>query len=315
MFDNELLITGGNGMVGKHLREQFPSAVFVTKDNFGEEFDLTNPVHVEYMISANRPQRIIHAAGKVGGIMDNMMHPADFFDQNILMNTLMVKYAHKYNVERFTGILSTCIYPDVMDKYPMVETDLHLGPPAETNFSYGYAKRCMAVQIDAYNQQYKTNYNYVIPSNLYSEYDVIYGRNANKPHFVTALLSKIQRAEEYGDKTIKLMGTGKPLRQFMYAGDLARVLGDMVEYDITESFNVAPVGQNFSIDELARMTLLALGHEDWDIWYDSTYPDGQYRKDVSINKMVNLIPNFEFTHFVNGIQKVYNILYRGDKNV
>lgn len=315
MFDTELLITGGDGMLGKHLREQFPSAVFVTKDTFGDEFDLTNPVHVEYMISAQRPRKIIHAAGKVGGIVDNMMHPADFFDQNILMNTLMVKYAHKYNVERYIGILSTCIYPDVMDTYPMAETDLHLGPPAETNFSYGYAKRCMAVQIDAYNKQFKTKYNYITPSNLYSEHDRVNGRNMNKPHFITAFLTKIRRAEEYGDTVIKLMGTGKPLRQFMYAGDVARILKIVVDDDITESFNVAPPDQNYSINELAEMTLAALGHSDWSIEYDSSYPDGQYRKDVSIDKMINLIPNFEFTQFADGIRKVYNTLYRGDENV
>ena len=105
----------------------------------------------------------------------------DYFNDNILINTNTLIASKLYNVKRFIGILSTCIYPDKVDSYPMKENDMFLGPPTPTNFSYGYAKRCLAVQIDSYNKQYNTKYNYLIPCNLYSEYDDF--KNENKMHF------------------------------------------------------------------------------------------------------------------------------------
>ena len=128
------------------------------------------------------------------------------------------------------------------------------GPPSPTNFEYSYAKRCMAIQIDAYNQQYNTKYNYLIPCNLYSEYDNF--DNDNKMHFVTALLSKIKSS----NKTLNLLGTGRSLRQFMYAGDLAKVIKEVIDKDITDSFNIAPP-KNLSIDEMANKALKILNKD------------------------------------------------------
>jgi GDP-L-fucose synthase len=87
------------------------------------------------------PEIIVHLAAKVGGILDNIENPADYFTENILMNTLLLKYSKQNNVKRFIGILSTCIYPDFVSSYPIKESELHIGPPTESNFSYGYAKR------------------------------------------------------------------------------------------------------------------------------------------------------------------------------
>jgi GDP-L-fucose synthase len=104
-----------------------------------------------------------------------------------------------------------------------------------------------------------------------------------------------------------LLGTGKPLRQFMYAGDLARVIKFCIENDITESFNVATT-EVYSIDEIARIALKACNAKYLRIVYDSTNPDGQYRKDVSIEKMNSIIPNFEFTKLYDGIKQTYEFL-------
>ena len=203
-----------------------------------------------------------------------------------------------YNVKRFVGILSTCIYPDTVKSYPMTENDLFLGPPTSTNFSYGYAKRCLAVHIDAHNKQYGTKYNYLIPCNLYSEYDNF--NNKNKMHFVTALLKKIKDSNQ----ELNLLGTGKPLRQFMYAGDLAKVIKEIINKDITDSFNVA-TPENLSINEMANIALKTL-NKDLKIQYSNPELDGQYRKDVSSELMLSYIPDFKFTSFEEGIKKVYN---------
>ena len=289
----KVLITGGSGMVGKHLQEILPKATYIGS----KDCDLTSWKEVEYMMFLQKPDHIVHLAAKVGGIQDNIAKPAEYFDDNILMNTHILKASLQFNVKRLTGILSTCIYPDVVKKYPMKEEDMFLGPPAKTNFSYGSTKRCMAVQIDAYNKQYGTKYNYLIPCNLYSEYDNF--GDENKMHFMTALLKKIKES----NNILNLLGTGKPLRQFMYAGDLARVIKEVIDKKITNSFNVATL-ENLSIDEIANITLNIL-NKKLKIKYSNPELDGQYRKDVSNEKLLSYIPNFKFTSFEEGIKKVY----------
>ena len=290
----KILITGGNGMVGKHLQEILPNAIYIGS----KECNLTSWKETEYMMFLHKPDHIIHLAAKVGGIQDNIAKPAEYFDDNILINTHILKASLQFNVKRFTGILSTCIYPDIIEKYPMKEEDMFLGPPTSSNFSYGYAKRCLAVQIDAYNKQYSTKYNYLIPCNLYSEYDNF--NNESKMHFMTALLKKIKLS----NKTLKLLGTGKPLRQFMYAGDLARIIKEVIDKDITNSFNVA-TSENLSIDKMANISLNIL-NKNLKIKYSKPELDGQFRKDVCNKKLLSYVPNFKFTSFEEGIKKVYN---------
>lgn len=281
-------------MVGKHLQQILPNAFYPTRT----QCDLTDINSLKTLISSYSPDVVIHLAAKVGGIQDNITKPAEYFDENILMNTNIVKTCHEYNIKRFIGILSTCTYPDVVGRYPMKEEDMFLGPPSKFNFSYGYAKRCLAVQIDAYNQQYGTKYNYLIPCNLYSEMDNF--EDDNKMHFVTALLKKVKESKG----TLELLGTGKPLRQFMYSGDLARVIKEVVDKDIVESFNVAP-DYNYSIRKMAEMALECFDKK-YKIIYSKPELDGQYRKDVSSKKLKKILPDFKFTPFKKGIKKVYD---------
>jgi GDP-L-fucose synthase len=304
---NNILVTGGSGLVGKALREIMPHATYVSSG----DYDLTNENEVIAMYESIRPYGVIHLAARVGGIFDNINHPADYFDSNILMNTLMIKYAHAYNVERFLGILSSCIFPDKVDlsMYPMKEDALHNGPPAATNFTYGIAKRATAVQIESYNIQYKTKYNYISPCNLYgtSEKD-----DEEKSHFVTALIKKIFQANKSGADSIILYGDGTPLRQFMYVDDIAKIIKIIVDNDITESFNVVS-DENISIDEIARIALRVTNSEHLKIIYDRSKPNGQMRKDLDNSKLKKLIPNFVFTRLEDGIKKYYEN-YTNEKN-
>ena len=293
-----ILVTGGEGMVGKHLQKILPNAIFLSRshENGG---DLRDPIYVKWLLSAYTPDVVVHLAAKVGGIQDNIKYPSNYFDDNILINTNMLKYSYQYGVKRFIGILSTCAYPDIVTSYPMSEEDLFKGPPAKSNFSYGYAKRCMAVQIEAYNQQYNTNYNYLLPCNLYSEYDNF--TNISKMHFVTALLYKIKNAK---NNTIELLGDGTPLRQFMYAGDLAGVIKEILNKDVTDNLNVA-CPENLSIGKMAEIALDTLG-KSYNISYINPTLNGQYRKDVSTAKLNSLLPDFKFTPFSEGIKQVYD---------
>lgn len=296
---NNILVTGGSGMVGRKLQEILPNADYYSS----KHLDLLKESKVKFHMNRKKYDTVIHLAAKVGGIIDNINKPAEYFEDNIMMNTNILKWSRLTGVKRFIGILSTCVYPDVADKYPMTEDMLHSGPPTPTNFSYGYAKRALAVQIDAYNKQYGTNYQYLIPCNLYGEYDK-WGENS---HFVASLIKKLATADRANEDTVQLFGTGKPLRQFMYAGDLARVIKHVVDNDITESFNVS-VDENLSINEIAELTRNVYNkmcplRPIKKFEYDNTKPDGQYRKDVSNKKMLSLIPDFKFTPLEEGVKK------------
>lgn len=291
-----ILVTGGSGLVGRYLQDILPGPnTFYMSTRDG---DLTDIQFVRWMISSYTPDVVIHLAAKVGGIKDNISNPVGYFEDNILMNTNILKVSHEYKVKRFIGVLSTCIYPDKVENYPMKEEDMFLGPPTPTNFSYGYAKRSLAVQIDAYNQQYGTKYNYLIPCNLYGEFDNF--ENENKMHFITALLHKIKNAK---DNKIELLGTGKPLRQFMYAKDFAEIIKLVIDNDITESFNVAP-DYNYSIKKMAEIAINSI-NPLLKINFSNPELDGQYRKDVDNSKMRSLIPNFKFTPLEEGILRTY----------
>jgi GDP-L-fucose synthase len=295
----KILVTGGSGMVGKSLKKYLPDATYVSS----KDYDLTSEMQIYQMFNNIKPDVVIHLAAKVGGITDNISKPAEYFDDNIMINTLMLKYSKAYNVERFIGILSTCIYPDIVDNYPITEDMLHLGPTTKTNFSYGIAKRALAVQIDAYNQQYGTQYQYLTPCNLYGEYDK-YGDNS---HFIAALIKKIHNAKINNEDEIILFGDGSPLRQFMHSNDLAYIIKYCLDNGIYNNMNVA-IDENLSISEMAHIALKACNAEHIKIEYDTTKPNGQYRKDVSSEILKSKIPSFNPINLYDGIKKTYNYL-------
>lgn len=296
---NKVLVTGGSGMVGRSLEAIMPDAIYLSS----KDYDLTNEESVWRMLELFRPDAVIHLAAKVGGIIDNINKPAEYFTDNVKMNTMLLDAAYHLGIKRFISILSTCIYPDVCESYPMLETDLHKGPPTLTNFSYGYAKRCLAVQTEAYNKQYGTKYQYLIPCNLYGEHDK-YGENS---HFIAALIKKIHIAKRNGDDKIVLFGTGEPLRQFMHSHDLANVIKRCLDEDVYDNMNIA-TEENLSIKQMAQIALKACEAEHLTIHFDDSYPDGQMRKDVSIDVLKNAIPDFKTIDLYNGIKHTYNYI-------
>jgi len=302
-MNKKILITGGSGLVGKHLQKFLPEAIHLsTKNcnllNLNETCDFFNKI---------KPEIVIHLAAKVGGILDNIKNPVEFFEENILINTNTLKATHTCGSPKFIGMLSTCIYPDKFKKneYPIKENMLHNGPPTPTNFSYGYAKRCLSVQIESYNKQYKTKYSSLTPCNLYSEYDHFEG---DKAHFLPSLIKKIHEAKTNKQNHIVLFGSGKPLRQFMYAEDLAKAIVETINKKDGFNYNIC-CPENKSILEIANIALKACDAEHLKIIWDKSKPDGQFRKDASSEKFLLDFPNFKFTSLFEGIQKTYNIKY------
>jgi len=288
-----ILVTGGSGLVGKHLKDILPQATYLSS----KDYDLMDIQSVDDMMNFFEPNIIIHLAARVGNLFDNMTHPVDYLEQNITMSSNVLRKSHEYGVERVISMLSTCIYPDVVQNYPMTEEDLFKGPPTPTNFSYGIAKRCMATHIDSYVKQYNKKWSYLIPCNLYGEYDK-YGEHHS--HFISALIKKIYISK----KKLSLWGTGTPLRQYMYGGDLARIIKYVIDNNINQNLNVAPK-EVYTIREMAEIGKKACGKEFLELEFDEKKPDGQFRKDVDSSKLLKILNDFKFTSLEEGVSKVY----------
>ena len=295
-----ILVTGGTGLVGKYLQQYIKDGIYLGS----RDYDLTKEDQVIAMYEKYRPSVVIHLAAKVGGIEDNIAHPFEHYEENLLMNTFMVKYARLFKVDKFVGALSSCIYPDVVKRYPLKEEDLHKDLPNENNFGYGYAKRVLGCHIDIAKKQ-GLNYSYIIPSNLYGEFE--HG-DVSRKHFVGALLEKIHVAKQQANDSITLFGDGTPLRQFTFAKDVAEILDLIIKDDIQENLNVS-TPSNTTIDFMAREALEATDSQDIRIIYDTSKPNGQMRKDIDTAKFKNIFSNYEFTPYIKGIKQTYNTLY------
>lgn len=294
---NTVLVTGGSGLVGNALKLYLPDAMYPTH----ADCDLTFERDVINLYDELRPRTVVHLAAKVGGILSHINNPVEFLEHNILMNTFMVKHARLSGAERFIGILSCCIFPDTMPSYPLKEEVLHDGPPSPSNFSYGMAKRVLAVHIDSSNKEYGTKYNYLTPCNMYGEFDET---DESKSHYIPSLIKKIYLANKTGDDHIVLFGDGTPIRQMLYAKDLARVIKMVIERDITESFNVVP-DESMTIDNIARCALRATDSTHLKIIYDTSKPNGHFRKDLDNSKFKRIFPDFNFTPLEEGLREYY----------
>ena len=293
----KLLITGGTGQVGKHLQDFLKhtsenTTVFLSS----KDCNLLSESEVLDALALHKPDAVIHLAGKIGGISENIKYPSDYFYENIIMNSILIENSRKIGIKKFIAVLSTCAYPDVLDTsmYPMSEECLHMGPPTETNFGYGYAKRCMAVQIEAINKQFGLSYQYVLPPNLYGPYDKFDERS----HYIGALMMKILKAKKSGETKIQLMGDGSPIRQFMYAEDLAKALTMLLTNDAT-CLNISP-DLTLSIKEIAEIALKVCEVNMEIEWLG--HNNGQYRKDVSNKKFKSIYPDFKFTSLEEGLK-------------
>ena len=295
-MNKRILVTGGSGMVGSELKLLLPNASFPTS----QQLDLTSQKCVESYFSFNKFTHVVHLAAYVGSLHDNIRNRISYYDQNVLMNTILTKCAFENGVENFLGVLSTCIYPANNIEFPMKERELHNGMPHESLMSYAYAKRAHAVQLDNYRISKGVNYNYLIPCNLYGSPNV---SHLDRQHFVNDLIMKIYKANR--DKTdLILFGDGSPLRQFMHARDFARVISEFVNNDLHDSFNVAP-DYNLSIFEYVNIALKALPVQNMEVVYDTSLPNGQFQKDVCCEKFSKYFGNFEFSRLEDGMMELY----------
>lgn len=294
-------MTGGSGFVGRRLKLFKPDWTYISSS----EFNLLNFDECMLMLETYKPDSVVHLAARVGGIKDNLERPATFFYENVTMNTNLVQACHLSKVKRLLASLSTCVFPDRLPSYPFNEESIFLGPPTESNFSYGYSKRCMLVQINAYRSQYGLNYSTFCPSNIYGPGDDFY---SDKSHFVPAMIRKLVQAENGSE--VVFWGTGEALRQQLYVDDLVVAIPQLLEKHNTELPVIVAPNENLSIKEMIDKCLNIL-NKRIKVSFNNMN-DGQYRKDGSNNKFKSIC-DVKLTSFDLGLRKTID-WYKQNEN-
>jgi GDP-L-fucose synthase len=289
----KLLITGGTGLVGS----SFP----IGNKLDSKKLDLSNYESSLNTIKGLKPDTIIHCAAKVGGLYNNMKYPADFFDKNILINSNILKISKELRVKKFIGFLSTCIFPDNIGK-AYQESDLHIGPPHNSNFAYAYAKRMLDIQVKAYNQQYGLNYFNVIPTNIYGPNDNF---NIDDGHVIPALIHKVYLAKK-NNTPLLVFGSGIAIREFIYAKDLSKICMELLyKYDKTEPIIISNSLEDITIKDVVDI-IVEISNFKGKVIFDKTKSDGQLVKKTDNSRLKAIIGNFQFTSIEKGLTETVN---------
>jgi GDP-L-fucose synthase len=275
----KLLILGSSGMLG--------SSVFrLAKDYFKvlspnrKDLDLFDKKKVDNFFKKEEPHYVVNCAAKVGGIYANTKYPADFIYENLLIQNNVIFACHKYRTKKLVFLGSACIYPRDC-KQPIKENYLLTGLLEKTNEYYAVAKIAGLKMIEAFNNQYNHNFISIMPSNIYGINDNFHTKNS---HVISALIDKIYKAFKKNKKNIKLWGSGKALRDFLYVDDAARaILFLLKHYNKSEPINVGS-GKEISIKSLSQIISKIIGYKG-DIMFDYLSPDGTPRKILDISKI------------------------------
>lgn len=284
----KVLVTGGHGLVGSILEADV---------KVGREFDLRIPEESNRLIETYKPTHVIHCAAKVGGIGGNISAMGEYFYDNLMINTNIIESCRLNNVEKLVVFLSTCIFPADVE-YPLTEDKIHLGPPHETNYGYGYSKRMAEVQIRSYNQQYGTKYFAVIPCNMYGLND---NYNLENTHVIPALIHKVYLAK-INNTNLHVWGSGNPLREFIYAKDVANIIKLLMDKYNRTSPIILSTSNEVSIREVVEMICDIMDFKN-KVIFDTSKPDGQFKKPSDNSYLKSIIGDYEFTTLRVGLEE------------
>lgn len=294
----KILVTGGSGLVGnaiKKISKKFEyEFIFISS----KECNLKNYNETINFFEKTKPDYVIHLAAVVGGLYKNLNYKVDMLEGNLLINYNVLKASHLTNVKKVVSCLSTCIFPD-KTTYPINESMLHNGPPHFSNDAYAYAKRMLEIHSKAYQEQYDKDFICVIPTNIYGPYD---NYSLEEGHVIPSLIHKCYLAKK-NNKDFVVRGSGKPLRQFIYSEDLAKLIMLILEkYNDRESIILSVNGDDeVSISKIAEEIAKNFNYIDR-IRYDNNYSDGQYKKTADNSKLRNLLEKFNFVNIEDGIK-------------
>ena len=292
--DARIYIAGHRGLVGSAIHRALSAEGYkniLTRSH--AELDLLNTQAVNNFFAKEKPQHVVLAAAKVGGILANNTYPADFIRDNLIIQTNIVEAAHQASVDRLLFLGSSCIYPKLAPQ-PMPESCLLTGPLEPTNRPYALAKIAGIEMCWSYNRQYGTHYLAAMPTNLYGPNDNF---DLNTSHVLPALIRKTAEAIAKGQTELTVWGTGTPRRELLYSDDLAQACIFLLNLDEARYVSLlvedAPplinigTGEDVTIRELAETVAHVLGFHG-QLVFDTTKPDGTPRKLMDVTRLHNL---------------------------
>ena len=282
--DSKIYIVGHMGLVGSSLVRKLNKEGYKNiLGNTSSELDLRNQNLVNEYFQNNKPDYVIHAAGKVGGIKANNTYRAEFIYDNIMMEANIIHASHIHNVKKLLFLGSSCIYPK-MAQQPIKEEYLNTGYLEPTNQPYAIAKIAGIEMCESYRTQYGSNFISAMPTNLYGTNDNYHPENS---HVLPALIRRIIIAKKNNDSSVVIWGTGKPRREFMHVDDLADACFFLLQnYNEAGHVNVG-WGSDISIKEVAEIISNEVGFKGI-LEFDITKPDGTPRKLLDTTKINNL---------------------------
>lgn len=285
MDKNEsIYVAGHRGMVGgaivRHLQKEGFSRLLTRTRT---ELDLRDRAAVRAFFEQHRPDLVVDAAARVGGIVANAEKPVEFLLENLAIQNHLIEAAADFGTRKLLFLGSSCIYPKFAPQ-PIPESALLTGPLEPTNDAYALAKITGVRLCQAYAQQYGKNFLSAMPTNLYGPGDNF---DLHTSHVLPALIRKVHEAREKGEKSVTVWGTGTPRREFLHVDDLADAAIFLLKhYDAPELINIG-CGEDVTIRELAETVCSVLGFEG-ELVFDSSKPDGTPRKLLDVTKLQEL---------------------------
>jgi len=264
-----------------------------------KDADLRDLAQTKRLFDKYKPTHVIHLAALVGGLYRNMRYKLSFLRDNMLINDNVLQSAHETGVIKVISCLSTCVFPDKV-AYPLDESKIHLGPPHESNYGYAHAKRMVDIANRAYHDEHGRNFTSAIPTNVFGPNDNF---DLEDSHVIPALVHKCLLAKRNNTPFV-VFGSGKPLRQFIYSYDLAKLfIWQLREYDEIDPV-ILSVGEDeeVSIKQVADAIVAAVGFNG-EYKFDPSRADGQFRKPASNQKLLSLLGGkFPFTPFEEALR-------------
>lgn len=298
------LLTGATGFFGKHVKQALSNYELFAVGS--KDYDLLDIRQVETMFRDIQPQVVVHLAAKVGGILSNKSYPAEFWYKNMLLTAHIWEMSKKYSIDKMVYIMPGCSYPKTAPS-PTPETALWDGYPDEFPAPGALAKKMGLVASYAYKKQYGLNSCVLIPANMFGEFDHFDEYNS---HVVPALIAKMHKAKKAGTKEITLWGSGRAIRDFVYAEDVAKCIPYFI--DNVFSFSGLPylenvvnlsTGTGCSIKQLAETISEVVEYKGQILW-DESKPEGPLSKIFDNQRMKSLGLKCE-TPLIEGIKKTY----------
>ena len=309
--DIKIYIAGHRGLVGSAIKREFEKKGYTNLVyRTHSELDLTDSNAVAEFFEQEKPDWVVQAAAKVGGIYGNNTYPVEFMLENLKIQNNIIENSYKTGVKKLLFLGSSCIYPKNTPQ-PMKEEHLLSDYLEKTNEGYALAKICGIKLCSYYNREYGTNYMSVMPCNLYGIGDNYHPQNA---HVIPMLIRRFHEAKEQGLGEVTVWGTGTPRREFLFADDLAEAVVFLMETkdasDIGEFINIGS-GKDMTIAEIAELIKETVGYEG-KLVYDKTKPDGTMLKLMDVSR-INALGWKAKTSLKDGLKIAYKDYLRGNK--